>query len=410
MISPAVAAGKRASERRMDDGMNAKAEFQSRNVLSVALAHFIHDVYSSFLAPILPLLMEKLSINYTYAGLFAFCQRIPNLFNFLLGMHLDRFRIRYFVIFTPGITAVCMSLLGLSPHYGVVILLLLSMGVSGALFHVPAPVMIKSFSGDRIGRGMSFYMVGGEIARTIGPIIILGAVSLWGLEGTYRLIPLGVAASLWLFIRFRNMPVRQEKKAPGDGPSFGAVFQDYRGLFLCIAGIVLFRAFMKAAVIHFLPTYLSVKGQSLWFGGLSLSVFELAGAAGTFWAGNLSDRLGRRNTLLIVTCLTPLFMLLFIFSRGFWVFPVLLLLGFFMLATGPVVLALVMERATVHQTFINGIYMTITFLSDSATALLVGMMADWTGLVHTYMIVALLAFLAIPFVLFLVFKGDELHP
>jgi FSR family fosmidomycin resistance protein-like MFS transporter len=387
--------------------MEEKEKFHTRNVLPVAMAHFIHDVYSSFLAPLLPLLIQKLSISYSYAGLFAFCQRVPSLFNFIIGMHLDQLKIRYFVIFTPGITAVCMSLLGLSPHYAVAVILLLSMGISGAFFHVPAPVMIKRFSGNRVGRGMSFYMVGGELARTIGPIIILGAVSLWGLEGTYRLIPFGLAASVWLFIRFRNVPIQQEKREKQSYSAFKKAFYIHMSLFLCIAGIIIFRSFMKSAIVNFLPTYLSVKGQSLWFGGLSLSVFELAGAAGTFLAGNLSDRLGRTNTLLIITILTPLLMLLFIFSTGFWVFPILLLMGFFMLSSGPVVLALVMDRATEHQTFMNGIYMTITFLSDSLTALMIGLMGDWVGLISTYKISAFLAFLAIPFVLLLTFKVEK---
>src|SRR6056297_1445236 len=158
---------------------------------------------------------------------------------------------------------------------------------------------------------------------------------------------------------------------------------------------------MKASIINFLPTYLNVKGQSLWFGGLSLSVFEISGAAGTYLAGNLSDRLGRINTLLVVTTITPLLMLLFVFSKGFWVFPVLVIMGFFMLSTGPVVLALVMDQATEQQTFMNGIYMTITFISDSTTALLIGVMGDWVGLVDTFRITGFLGLLAIPFVFFL---------
>ncbi len=386
--------------------MKEQEQFHTQNVLSVALAHFIHDVYSSFLAPILPLLIEKLSISYAYAGFFAFCQRIPSLFNFIIGMHLDRFKIRYFVIFTPGITAVCMSLLGLSTHYMVAVILLLSMGISGAFFHVPAPVVIKRFSGSRISRGMSFYMVGGEIARTLGPLIILATVSLWGLEGTYRLIPFGAAASAWLFIRFRNIPIKQEKRDKADPGAFKKTFHNHMALFLCIAGITLFRAFMKSSVINFLPTYLNVKGQSLWFGGLSLSVFEIAGAAGTFLAGNLSDRLGRTNTLLIITVMTPLLMMLFIVSNGFWVFPVLLVLGFFSLSSGPVVLALVMDQPTEYQTFMNGIYVTITFISDSVTALLIGLMADWLGLVSTFKIAAFLALPAIPLVFLLSDKNQ----
>ena len=376
-------------------------KFHTKNVLSVSVAHFIHDVYSSFLAPVLPILIDKLSISYSYAGLLAFSQRIPALFNFILGMHIGRFKIRYFVIFAPGVTAICMSLLGLAPHYIVAIVLLLCMGISGALFHVPAPVVIKKFSADRVGRGMSFYMLGGELARTLGPIIILAAVSWWGLEGTYRLIPFGVGASIWLFIRFRNIPIQREKENKQDNQTFKRIFRSHLYLFICIAGIILFRAFMKASIVNFLPTYLNVKGQSLWFGGLSLSVFEISGAAGTYLAGNLSDRLGRINTLLIVTTITPLLMLLFVFSRGFWVFPVLVIMGFFMLSTGPVVLALVMDQATEQQTFMNGIYMTITFISDSTTALLIGVMSDWFGLVSTFKIAAFLALLAIPFVLFL---------
>jgi FSR family fosmidomycin resistance protein-like MFS transporter len=66
-----------------------------------------------------------------------------------------------------------------------------------------------------------------------------------------------------------------------------------------------------------------------------------------------------------------------------------------------VVLALVMDRATEHHSVMNGIYMTIVFVSGSITALAVGGMADWLGLVNTYKVAALLAFLAIPFVLVL---------
>ncbi len=32
--------------------------------------------------------------------------------------------------------------------------------------------MIKASAGDKLGRGMSYYMVGGELARTLGPIML----------------------------------------------------------------------------------------------------------------------------------------------------------------------------------------------------------------------------------------------
>ncbi len=375
-------------------------KFHLKNVLSISFAHFIHDVYSFFLSPILPLLIEKFSISYFSAGLLDFTRRFPSILNPILGMYISRYRIKYFVIFTPAVTCTTMSLLGMAPHYTVLIVLLLIMGLSNAVFHVPAPVMIKTFAGNRVGKGMSFYMVGGEIARTLGPVIIVGAVSLWGLEGTYRLIPFGVAASFWLWYRFRNMDIARktgEQKETG----FKETFRKHLWLFVLLGGIIFFRAIMKMALINFLPTYLKEAGKSLWFGGISLSVFQIAGAVGTYLSGNISDRLGRLNTLLIITIVTPLMVLLFVYVQGFWVFPVLIIMGFFMLASGPVLLALVMDSATRHQSFVNGIYMTITFVSASVSTLLVGMMGDWVGLINTYKIAAFLAFLAIPFVLVL---------
>ena len=176
--------------------MKEGKRFQFGNVLTISFGHLIHDIYTSFLAPILPLLIEKLSISYALAGFLTFVQRVPSLLNPFVGIIVDRVSVRYFVIVAPTIAAVSMSLLGAAPHYVVLVILLFVTGIGSALFHVPGPVMIKHVSGDRIGKGMSFFMFGGEIARTVGPLTILGAVSLWGLERTYKLIPLGVAASL----------------------------------------------------------------------------------------------------------------------------------------------------------------------------------------------------------------------
>ena len=52
-----------------------KKKFQTGNVLTVSFAHMVHDTYSAFLAPILPLLIEKLGLSYSQVGLFSVIQR-----------------------------------------------------------------------------------------------------------------------------------------------------------------------------------------------------------------------------------------------------------------------------------------------------------------------------------------------
>lgn len=381
--------------------MEMQKKFQLKNVLSISIAHFVHDTYSAFLAPIVPLLKAKLGINNTLISLMFVAQQIPNLLNPFIGIIADNLKIRYLVILAPAVTTICMSLLGITPYYIVILILLFVMGISSALFHVPTPVLIKKISGDRIGKGMSFYMLGGEAARTVGPLIIVAAVDVWGLEGTFRLIPFGLLASLILYFRLRNINISKDLQKNNSLKGIKETFREHLPFFLLIAGIMFFRGFMKTSISSFLPTYLGEKGGSLWLGGVSLSVFEFAGAIGAYLAGTFSDKIGRLRMLTIIILISPVLMLLFISSEGPMMFPILLLLGFFIISSTPVLLAMVMDIDSEHQAFLSGIFMFISFVSTSITNLFVGILSDYIGLIDTYKVSSILAFLAIPFVLIL---------
>ena len=376
----------------------AKSKFDK--VLTLSFAHLVHDVPTSFLAPILPLLIDRFGLSVFMAGLLDVFRRIPALANPFLGLLADRICIRYFIILTPGITAVLMSLLGVASSYTFLAILLLMSGVSSALFHVTAPVMMRHVSKGRIGRGMSFHMLGGELARTLGPLIILGAVSLWGMEGTYRLIPFGIVASIFLYFSLRDISMEREPMEKEDHGA-GKTLIKLLPFFVSVTGIFFFRAAMKSALTIYLPTYLTSRGASLWLAGISLSVLQLSGAGGTFLAGIVSDRIGRKKTLLVISAVSPFLMWLFIILNGKFIIPVLVVTGFFLFASGPVLLALVHDIDSKRMSFINGIYMTLNFTLNSLMVLLVGFSSDRIGLDLTYKISALVAAGSVPFVIFL---------
>lgn len=376
--------------------------FQTDNVALIAATHLLHDIYSSFLAPLRPLLIEKFGISLSLASLWDLFQRIPWFLNPFIGILAERAPARYMVIFTPAITAVTMSLLGVAPSYTVVSILLFVVGISSATFHVPSPVMVKKVSGTQTGKGMSFYMFGGEIARTLGPLVITGAVSLWGLEGTWKLIPFGIVASLILYARLRKVKISTEFRKEGPQPGFWITFKKMLPFFAILIGITFFRAIMKSGLTAFLPTYYyHDKGESLWIANSALSIFQLAGALGTIVSGTLSDRLGRKTALLIIAAVTPVLMFLFISIQGFFSIVLLILLGFFIFAPGPVLLALVQDIGIEKPVFANSIYMTISFVTASISVVIAGFLGDWIGLADTYKVAALLALGAIPFVLML---------
>jgi len=381
--------------------LKARDGFQKGRVLTMSVAHFVHDCYTAFLAPALPLIIDKLGISYGMTGLLAVIQRIPSLFNPLIGIVAERPVMRYMVIFSPALTAVFMSLIGIAPAYIFLAILLFFSGISSTLWHIPTPVIVKQLSGKRIGKGMSYYMGGGELARTAGPMVILGVISWWGLEGMWRMMPLGFVASGVLWFQFRkarftpSVSPRQHQEG-----SYWKIFLRYSTAFVLTGGFTFFQAGMKASVTYFLPTFLTSTGNSLHYSELALTVLQLAGAMGALFAGTISDKIGRFRTLLIISIVTPLLTLLFLNLEGFWIFPVLLPLGFFIFAPTSVMLATVQELNTEKKAFVNSIYMTLNFFVSVMVFPLVGAAIDRVGFLPTFRFIAFLGFGAVFIVIF----------
>ncbi len=373
--------------------------FESGNATVIAVSHFLHDVYTSFLAPALPLIIEKLGISYGMAGLLSVIQRIPALLNPTVGIMVDKVKMRYLVISTPAITGVAMSMIGIAPGYIFLSLLLLVSGISSTLYHVPTPVMIKKVSGERIGKGMSYYMLGGELARTAGPMIIFGVISLWGLEGTLRMMPLGFIATALMFFRLRNVSISNEMRNSTRRINYFEVFLKYLPVFTVTAGITLFLGAMKSTLTLYLPTFMKAQGESLFFADASLSILQLSGAAGTFISGTLSDKLGRTGTLLIITLVSPFLMILFLNVTGLWQMVVLAVMGLFIFAPTSVLLALIHEQKTSSLAFLNGTFMLLNFFIGAVMVTLAGFIADRIGFERTFQYAAFFSFGAVIVVL-----------
>jgi FSR family fosmidomycin resistance protein-like MFS transporter len=381
-------------KKKRDDG------FQSSRVAALSVVHLVHDIYTSFLAPALPKIIEKLGMSYGMAGLLAVIQRIPSLFNPLMGIIAERPSMKYLVIVSPAITAVAMSLIGIAPGYIFLAILLFVSGISSMMWHIPSPVMIKYLSGRRTGKGMSYYMVGGELARTLGPLVILGVIELWGLEGTWKMMPLGFVASFVLYLNFRNVDIKPSATSYKEG-NYWRIFRRYSAAFILTGGFTFFQAGVKASLTYYLPTFLTdSEGHSLVFADISLTILQLAGAAGALFAGTISDRLGRTSTLLIISIVTPLLMLIFLSIDGAWIIPVLIPLGFFLFAPTAVMMAMVQDLHTEKKAFVNAIYMTINFFISSLVIPMVGVITDHFGFQTSYLVFNILAFGAVIIVLY----------
>lgn len=368
--------------------------FDSKRILAVSVCHFIHDVYSSFLAPLLPFLIEKFGLSLTQAGFLTTVTQIPALLNPYIGKLADRVSVRYFIILAPATTAIPMSLLGVAPNYGVLLILLFLTGISISLFHVPAPVLVYRVSAGKTGRGMSLYMTGGELARTVGPIVIVAALSVFGFDGYYPVMIVGIFASAAMFFMFKDLPISMRIKPRNS--SVRQTCREMKGLLVPLSAIVFVRGFMHASLTAFLPLYILQKTNDVWLAGIALSMFEAAGVVGILAVGGLSDYLGRKQLLMFCLIVAPFSLLAFSLTSGMLQMAILLLTGFSLLSTTPVMLAMIQEYSTDGSSAANGVFMMISFIARSAVVVLVGLVADTVGLETTYLICGAFGLLGIP--------------
>ena len=375
-------------------------KFRPGSVLTVSFAHFAHDLNFSYLAPLLPLIRAKLAISHTAVGLLTIFSLLPSVMNPLLGYLTDRFNAWLVVAITPTISAVAIGLLGITDHYAIMALLLICGGASSMAFHLPVVRMLHESAGNRVGLSMSTFMAGGELARALGPLILVWAVGIWGLEGTWRLISLGLATSVILAWRLHG---KGETHLPRKAtPSIIRVWGALRSLFIPLSGVLIFHGLLFHIFSVYLASMVVEAGFSLEVAGAVQTSWSLAGFTGAFIGGTLSDRIGRTITISTSIALGGLstFILALVIHSGILalILPLLLLAGMMTSLSNPVLLAVVVEYDPRYSATATGIYMLLEIATRMAVTLIAGVVGDAQSLSASFALAGILSLGGITFV------------
>jgi FSR family fosmidomycin resistance protein-like MFS transporter len=373
--------------------------FQTRHVISVSLAHALHDMYASFLPPLLPALMAKLTLSNTQAGLLAFISSSPSLLQPVIGYLADRASLRYFVVLAPALAATTMSLVGVAPRYAVAALLVAVAGLTSAAFHAASPALAGQLSGGRLGRGLGLWTVGGSLGYAMGPVLVATVVNVATLRGTPWLMIGGWIGSAILYLLLRGATLTPT--APEAAGSWRRAMEDMRPILAPATGIVLARAMAFAATFTFLPTLLTTQGLDLWLASISFSLVHVASAGGSLLAGSASDNLGYRLIASISILTSPILLLALVLVPGWPQIPILIGLGLTMPATYVILMALVQESCPDNRAFATGVLLAVTFVSESLGAVVLGALADFMGMPLAFAASAIVLLASLPLALLL---------
>jgi FSR family fosmidomycin resistance protein-like MFS transporter len=289
-----------------------------------------------------------------------------------------------------------MSFPGWAPGYFALALMLLVAGVSVAAFHATAPVAVGYLSGNRLGRGMGFWMVGGELGRTLGPLVVVTALAVMSMKSMAFLSFAAIATSAFLYFRLRDVPLRT--RGDGEQVPWRTAVRAMPGLMLSLGALVSLRSMMVMATTIFLPLYLTEEGASLWLAGAALSIVEAAGIAGAFAGGWISDQVGRRAVMISGQVAAPIALLAFLAADGWVRVAILPIIGFSLLSVPPVMMALVQEQFPESRALANGVYLSMNFAIRSIAAIAYGTFGDAFGLSTAMYIAVAAMFVGLPLI------------
>jgi FSR family fosmidomycin resistance protein-like MFS transporter len=343
----------------------------------LALAHFSIDAYSSFFSPLLPLLMTRLHMSLTRVGALVALASVASSFSQpLFGWLSDRVHRPWFVALGPPVAALFLSAIGLAPSFAMLVALLILGGIGVAAFH-PQAAAIASGLSTRRSVAMSFFVTGGTLGFSLGPLYAVTVVGRLGLERTWIAAIPGVLMGLLLLSQFARL--NPHPRPHGPRPTFAELKPVARPLTLLYFAVVC-RSAVSFGFMTFLPIHLHRLGYSVAAGGALLTAYLALGAMGGFFGGWLADRWGGRNVVRAsFVGAFPLYVA-FLFLPDSLGLPCLILGSFLLQTSLPVNVVLGQELSPRHASTISSLLMGAAWGVGALLIGPIGALADARGL------------------------------
>jgi FSR family fosmidomycin resistance protein-like MFS transporter len=201
---------------------------------------------------------------------------------------------------------------------------------------------------------MAFFVTGGTIGFSVGPMFAVGVVGSFGLERTWIAAIPGILVSALLLAWFTRTTPRQHhemRRVPLRG--LRPVLRPLALLY----GATVARSAVSYGFMTFLPLYLTSRGFSLAESGAIVSLYLLLGSLGGFLGGWLSDRIGGGRVIVSSFLGAAPLYFAFLFLPDRTGIPCLVLGSFVLQSSLPVNVVLGQELSPEHSSTISSLLM-----------------------------------------------------
>ncbi len=376
-------------------------------IFALTLVHFMGDFYSSFIAPLLPAFVDKLSLSMAQVGIVMGIMRfLAFIVQPSIGYVADRYPTRSFALGGLLLTVLFIPLTGLSPSFFVLTLLLAFGSVGSSMFHPSITGMVPVYAGRNSGFSMSIFNTGGTLAFGIGPLFITWYVARYGLSTMPVTMLIGLGALIFLY-RVLPMPEDQDLKTSGFINSLKDTLGEVWQAVLLIWCVMVLRAIVGQSFMTFMPVLLAQKGYHLVAVGVVTSLFVVAGSLSGLTAGYLADKTGFKPIFYWTHGLMTPALLLFLNLSGSWIYIGAFTAGLFVLATLPLGVVMAQELAPRGRSMVASLMMGFAYGLGGVISPVIGKLSDLFSIQTVLLYVAFIPLLTLVIIFFFPDVGSK---
>lgn len=355
--------------------------------------HFINDIYTGFLNPIMPFIAEQVKISMPIATIILSCSHIfSSLLQPFFGYFADSIKKRALVFWGLIFTSVFISLAPAVSNLWLMILFIILGSIGSSLFHPQSLGLISKFSTSNVARNMGMFIAFGTLGYSMGPLFSSTIAQFFGLNKMPYLAILGI---FWAILMFCMVPKFSNEKTPKSKINFVIAIKEITSnRKLNILNIIaILKSLIQTSCSILLPFLWKIQGYSKFQIGLALFMFTAFGGIASFVSPILERRIGTANVFYFSMITTfPLMVLFMLTYKSFPIlsFIIFAIIGFVTMFATPVTMSLAQSVLPQYKSIIGGFINGFSWGIVAIAMSIIGYIAQATSIVPVLVVISLI--------------------